>query len=124
MTCSYVSIADLLRPEDRGKFVGILGVLYAVATVVGPVMGAFVAQWLSWHRVFLLIALAGVPVLALTAWIYPKSTLLTPKPGLDYPGMAALVLAVAPVALALSFIGVLCSWDASRALDCWLSGWP
>ena len=67
MTCSYVSIADLFRPEDRGKFLGILGAIYAVATVVGPVVGAFVAEWLSWHWVFLFIALAGAPVLALTA---------------------------------------------------------
>ncbi|MDE2787141.1 MAG: MFS transporter [Chloroflexota bacterium] len=116
MTCSYVSIADLFRPEDRGKFVGVLGALYAVATVVGPIMGAFVAEWLSWHWVFLFIALAGVPVLALTAWIYPRSVLLTRAEGLDYPGMAALVLAVAPVALALSSVGVLYSWDAPQVI--------
>ena len=116
MTCSYVSIADLFRPEDRGKFQGILGAIYAIATVVGPVMGAFVAEWFSWHWVFLCIALAGAPVLALTAWIYPKSILPTPPEGLDYPGMAALVLAVAPVALALSSIGVLYSWDAHQSI--------
>ena len=116
MTCSYVSIADLFRPEDRGKFLGILGALYAVATVVGPVMGAFVAEWLSWHWVFIFIALAGAPVLALTAWIYPRSTPLTRPVGLDYPGMAALVLAVAPVAVALSSVGVLYSWDAPQSV--------
>lgn len=116
MTCSYVSTADLFRPEDRGKFLGILGAIYAVATVVGPVMGAFVAEWLSWRWVFLSIALAGAPVLALMAWIYPRSTLLTRPVGLDYPGMAALVLAVVPVALALSSIGVLYSWDAPQVI--------
>ena len=112
MTCSYVSIADLYRPEDRGKFLGVLGAVYAVATVVGPVMGAFVADWLSWHWVFLFIALAGVPVLALTGRIYPRANSLSLRPGLDYPGMAALVLAVVPVALALSSVGVLYPWDA------------
>ena len=45
--------------KTGGKFLGILGALYAVATVVGPVMGALVAEWLSWHWVFLIIALAG-----------------------------------------------------------------
>ena len=114
MTCSYVSIADLFRPEDRGKFLGVLGALYAVATVVGPVMGAFVAQWLSWNWVFLLIALAGAPVLALTAWVYPKSTLLARTEGLNYLGMVALVLAVAPVALVLSSVGVLYSWNSPQ----------
>ena len=116
MTCSYVSIADLFRPEDRGKFLGILGAIYAVATVVGPVVGAFVAEWLSWHWAFLFIALAGAPVLALTAWIYPRSTLLTRPVELDYLGMATLVLAIAPVALALSSIGVLYSWDAPQSI--------
>ena len=116
MTCSYVSIADLFRPEDRGKFLGILGALYAVATVVGPVMGAFVAEWLSWHWVFLIIALAGVPTLALTVRFYPRPNSLPMQRELDYPGMTALVLAVAPVALALSSIGVLYAWDATEII--------
>ena len=116
MTCSYVSIADLFRPEDRGKFLGILGALYAVATVVGPVMGAFVAEWLTWHWVFLIIALAGVPTLALTVRFYPRPDSLHANRELDYLGMAALVLAVAPVALALSSIGVLYAWDARETI--------
>ena len=116
MTCSYVSIADLFRPEDRGKFLGVLGALYAVATVVGPVMGAFVAEWLSWHWVFLIIALAGVPALALTVRFYPRPNPLPAQRELDYPGMAALVLSVAPVALALSSIGVLHEWNASETI--------
>ena len=116
MTCSYVSIADLFRPEDRGKFLGILGALYAVATVVGPVMGAFVAEGLSWNWVFLFIALAGVPVLALTVWIYPRADSLPQQRRLDYPGMAVLILAVVPLALALSSAGVLHAWDAPQSI--------
>ena len=116
MTCSYVAIADLFRPEDRGKFLGILGALYAVATVVGPVMGAFVAEGLSWNWVFLFIALAGVPVLVLTLWIYPRANSLPRQRGLDYPGMAVLILAVVPLALALSSAGVLHAWDAPQSI--------
>ena len=116
MTCSYVSLADLFRPEDRGKFIGVLGALYAVATVVGPVMGAFAAEGLSWHWVFLFIALAGVPTLALTMRIYPRPNSHSGRRELDYPGMAALVLAVAPVALALSSIGVLYPWNAPQSI--------
>ena len=116
MTCSYVSLADLFRPEDRGKFIGVLGALYAVATVVGPIMGAIVAEGLSWQWVFLFIALAGVPTLALTMRIYPRPNSQSGRRELDYPGMAALVLAVAPVALALSSIGVLYPWNAPQSI--------
>lgn len=116
MTCCYVSIGDLFRPEDRGKYQGILGAVYAVATVAGPVMGILVAEWLSWNWAFLFIALAGVPVLALTARFYPRPTSLPEQRELDYPGMAALVLAVAPVALALSSISVLYAWNSAQSI--------
>ena len=116
MTCCYVSIADLFRPEDRGKFQGLLGAVYALATVAGPVMGVFLAEWLSWHWAFLFIALAGVPVLALTWRIYPAPNSLPRQRELDYPGMAALALAVVPLALSLSSIGVLYAWDAPQGI--------
>lgn len=118
MTCCYVSIADLFRPDDRGKFLGILGALYAVATVVGPVMGAFVAEWISWRWVFLFIALAGVPTLALTMRFYPRpnATSGQREREVDYLGMTALALAVAPVAVALSSAGVLHSWNSPQSV--------
>ena len=116
MTCAYVSIADLFRPEERGKFFGILGAIYAVATVVGPIMGALVAEWFSWHWVFLIIAVAGAPTLALTVRFYPRPNSLPVQREFDYLGMAALVLAVAPVAFALSSIGVLYEWNAPESI--------
>ena len=87
MTCCYVSIADLFPPEDRGRFHGFLGALYAVATVVGPVMGVLVAEWLSWNWTFLFIALAGVPVLALTVRSFPRTHSLHRQREMDYPGI-------------------------------------
>ncbi len=116
MTCCYVSIADLFPPEDRGKFHGILGALYALATVVGPVMGVFVAEWLSWQYTFLFIALAGVPALALTARRFPRPHSLLRQGELDYPGMAALALAVTAVALSLSSAEVLHAWYAPQTI--------
>ena len=114
MTCCYVSIADLFAPEDRGKFHGVLGALYALATVVGPVLGVFVAEWLSWQYTFLLMALGGLPVLALTARRFPRSDALPRRRELDYAGMAMLALAVTAVGLGLSSAEVSHSWYAPQ----------
>ena len=122
MTCCYVSVADLFPPQDRGKFHGVLGALYAVATVVGPIMGVFVAEWLSWNWTFLLIAAAGVPVLALTTRSFPKPHTLPQRRQMDYPGMVMLALAVAAVVLALSSAGVLHAWDSLPTLGLLVSG--
>ena len=57
-----------------------------------------------------------MPTLALTVRFYPRPGSLPTQRELDYPGMAALVLAVAPVALALSSIGVLYAWNAAETI--------
>ena len=114
MTCCYVSIADLFAPEERGKFHGVLGALYALATVVGPVLGVFVAEWLSWQYTFLFMALAGLPVLLLTARRFPRSGALPRGWELDYAGMATLAVAVTAVGLGLSSAEVSHGWYAPQ----------
>ncbi|MYH61762.1 MAG: MFS transporter [Caldilineaceae bacterium SB0675_bin_29] len=114
MTCCYVSVADLFPPEDRGKFHGILGAVYALATVVGPVMGVLIAEWLSWQYTFLFIALAGLPVLLLTARRFPGPRSLPRQWELDYAGMATLAVAVTAVALASAEVSH--AWYAPQAV--------
>ena len=116
MTCCYVSIADLFAPAERGKFHGLIGAAYGVASVAGPILGGFIADRLSWQWAFILIAVAGIPILALTARIYPAHGRALGKPRLDYPGMIALVLAVVPILLALSSGGVRYDWDAPQVI--------
>ena len=114
MTCCHVSIADLFAPEDRGKYHGLIGAAYGVASVAGPILGGYIAERLSWHWAFILIALAGIPILAFAARVYPAHSNASGTPGLDYPGMTALVFAVVPILLALSSGGVHYAWDAPQ----------
>ena len=114
MTCSYVAIADLFPPEERGKYHGLIGAVYGVASVAGPIAGGVVAERLSWHWMFLLIALSGIPVLALSARFFPK---LRPPSGgnrMDYAGMLALILALLPLLVGLSAVGVQQVWTTPR----------
>lgn len=113
MTCSYVAIADLFKPEERGKFHGLIGAVYGVASVAGPIAGGVIAERLSWNWMFFLIALSGIPVLALTARFFPK---LRPSSGntrMDWAGMLALILALLPLLVGLSAAGVEHEWTAA-----------
>ncbi len=111
MTCCYISIADLFRPEDRGKYHGLIGAAFGVASVAGPILGGFVAERLSWQWVFILLAVSGIPVLALIVKIYPTHHRASETPQLDLPGMIALILAVVPILFALSWGGVQYAWS-------------
>ena len=110
MANSFVAIADLFPPEERGKFQGFLGVVFGMASVIGPTLGGFITDNFSWNWIFLINVPVGIPVLLLIAWLFPKITPEVESRKLDYPGMVTLILAVIPVLLALSWGGVQYAW--------------
>ena len=112
MTCCYIAIADLFAAEQRGRFHGLIGAAFGVAFVAGPILGGFVAERLSWAWAFILIALAGIPVLILTARVYPAHRRVSDPPKPDVPGMVVLVLALVPLLLAVSQAGADQNWDS------------
>ena len=116
MTCCYVAVADLFRPTDRGKFHGLLSAVYGVSFVAGPILGGFLADALSWQWAFLAIGLAGMPVLLVTARVFPGPASRPVDRDLDLTGMIALALAVPPLLIALSSGGVVHGWKSPRVI--------
>ena len=116
MANSFVAIADLFPPEERGKFQGFLGVVFGMSSVIGPTLGGFITDNFSWNWIFLINVPVGIPVLLLIAWLFPKITPEVESRKLDYAGMVTLVLAVTPVLLALSWGGVQYEWGSPQVL--------
>ena len=116
MANSFVAIADLFPPEERGKFQGFLGVVFGMSSVIGPTLGGFITDSFSWNWIFLINVPVGIPVLLLIAWLFPKITPEVESRKLDYPGMVTLILAVTPILLALSWGGVQYAWVSPQVL--------
>ena len=116
MVNSFTAIADLFPPETRGKYQGFIGVVFGMSSVIGPTLGGFITDNISWNWVFLVNVPIGVPVLLLIAFLFPAI-----KPGVenrkyDYPGMVTLILAVVPILLALSWGGVQYGWASPQVI--------
>ena len=116
MTTSLVAIADLFPPKERGKFQGLIALVYGMASVIGPTLGGFITDNLSWNWIFLFNVPAGIPVLLLIARTFPRTRPEIEKHSPDYPGMATLVLAVVPILLALSWAGVQYEWSSPQTI--------
>ncbi len=65
LTMSFIMFGVLFPPETRGKMQGLLSSVWGVASVVGPVAGAFFIEALSWRWAFYV----NLPLGVLAAWL-------------------------------------------------------
>jgi EmrB/QacA subfamily drug resistance transporter len=52
MVGAQAIIGDIVPPRDRGRYMGLIGSVFAVASVAGPLLGGFLVDNLSWRWVF------------------------------------------------------------------------
>jgi EmrB/QacA subfamily drug resistance transporter len=110
VTASAV-IADVIPLRDRAKYQGALGSVFGVALVLGPLLGGFFTDHLSWRWVFLINLPIGLIVMALAARTIPKIS-HDSRPTIDYSGIAFVSLGAAAVTLALSWGGTSYGWSS------------
>ena len=60
MVSAQAIIADIVPPRQRGRYMGLIGAVFAVASVAGPLLGGFFVDQISWRWVFYVNMPVGV----------------------------------------------------------------
>jgi EmrB/QacA subfamily drug resistance transporter len=102
LTPGSLAIIDaVFHPDDRTRAIGAWAGLTAVAAAIGPPVGGYLTDALSWRAVFLVNLPVGAFVIAAGVTRVPESRDPTRARGLDLPGAALATLAIAGLCVAL-----------------------
>ena len=110
MALAFTTVGDLFPPAERGKYQGVVAAVFGLSSVIGPTLGGFITDNLSWNWIFYVNVPLGLPVIALFIRFFPNTRPERRSFRLDYAGMALLVLVVVPLLLGLSLGGVQYEW--------------
>ncbi|MFL6375812.1 MAG: MDR family MFS transporter [Pyrinomonadaceae bacterium] len=93
-------IGDTFTLKERAKMQALFSGVWGLSSVIGPVLGGFITDQISWRWVFFINLPVGI-VAAIIIGIALKEPKRTEKPSIDYLGAATLMLAISLLMLAM-----------------------
>jgi EmrB/QacA subfamily drug resistance transporter len=111
MVGAQAIIADIVPPRERGRYMGLIGSVFAVASVAGPLLGGFLVETISWRWVFYVNMPIGVLAVLVVAF---RLHLHTPpqRHAIDYIGAVLLTAGVSAIILVTTWGGTEYDWGS------------
>jgi EmrB/QacA subfamily drug resistance transporter len=111
MVTAQAVVADLVPPRERGRWQGLFGAVFGLASIAGPLVGGFFTTHLSWRWIFYINLPLGIVALLVLRATLPGRT-RTVAHRIDYAGAALLAVALAAIVLATDLGGVAYPWTS------------
>ena len=109
MTLAMAAVGDLVAPRERGRYQGYIAAAFAVATVIGPLLGGVLVDHASWRWVFYVNLPVGIAALVGLSLRLPAPETEAERPERPLDAVGAALLAGATSALMLT-----CVWGGDR----------
>ena len=113
MVGTMAAIGDVVPPRDRGRYQGIFGAVFGLASVIGPLLGGFFTTTLTWRWIFYVNLPIGVAAFAVLAATLP-SRQDEAHHRIDYLGAAVLAGALTALVLTCTLGGTDYAWGSPQ----------
>jgi EmrB/QacA subfamily drug resistance transporter len=116
MILSQAIIADVVPARERGKYMGVMGAVFALSSVAGPLLGGWFTEGIGWRWTFWMNLPLGVLALVATVMFLHLPQRPQAKAKIDGWGMALLAASTTCIVLVASWGGKDYAWDSTMIL--------
>jgi len=102
MVTTMAAVGDLVSPRERGKFQGLFGAVFGISALIGPALGGFLTDQVSWHWVFFVNIPIGIVALAIMYRLLPRHQRTGVTRTIDYLGVAVFSAAMIPILIGIT----------------------
>src|SRR6266581_1359140 len=120
MPLSQAIIGDIISPRERGKYQGMMGASFGLASIVGPAAGGFITQYYSWRWLFFVNIPFAALMLVVAFYMHVPNE--RRKHRIDVMGSITLSLGVSAVLLATVWGGSQFAWDSWQIIGLYSAG--
>jgi EmrB/QacA subfamily drug resistance transporter len=108
-------VGMIVPPRDRGRYQGLLGSVFAAASIVGPLLGGFIVDNTSWRWIFYVnIPVGGLALVVILATMPKRRT--KREHAIDWLGAGVLALGTTALLLGLVWGGRDYPWGSAQVL--------
>jgi EmrB/QacA subfamily drug resistance transporter len=106
---AFILIGEMFSLEQRARMQGLFSGVWGVSSIIGPLLGGFLVDQLSWRWIFYINVFPGLLAAALVAFAWRDQARSHERPAVDYAGAALLTVSVVMLLLGLMGSGIV-SW--------------
>lgn len=118
---SQAIIGDLIAPRERGKYQGLMGGVFGLSAILGPLAGGYITDNFSWRWLFFVNLPVGIVALAVILR-YMHLPHRRRQHSIDYWGIATLSVGLITTLLATSWGGTEYPWSSAQIVGLYLVG--
>lgn len=112
---AFTIMFDVVAPEKRGKIGGLFGAAYGISSIFGPLVGAYITDYIHWSWIFYINLPVGVIAFLMITFFY-KESVEHSKERIDYFGAVTLVASILCLMFALELGGKEYAWDSGMII--------